>query len=98
MSHSCSAVLCSLHVNKVALFLQALSMVNAIQVRGYQQQQQPSQGRRNRVAASPAADMIDTSAQQQVAALGALVAMLLQLQVRHALTASAPSACMCMCA
>lgn len=60
--------------------LQALSMVNAVQVRGRPQQQQP-QGRRNRQAAGPAAELIDISAQQQVAALGALVAMLLQLQV-----------------
>lgn len=58
-------------------------MVNAIQVRGHQldnHQQQFTQSRRNRGATGPAAELIDTSAQQQVAALGALVAMLLQLQ------------------
>jgi hypothetical protein len=73
-------------------------MVNAIQVRGHHQQQQhqAAQGRRNRVAAGPAAELIDTSAQQQVAALGALVAMLLQLQVRRALTVSGASARACM--
>jgi hypothetical protein len=45
-------------------------------------------GRRSRgsaAAAGAAAGLIDTSAHQQVAALGALVALLLQLQVRHAL-------------
>lgn len=57
-------------------------MVNAVQVRGRpQQQQQQPQGRRNRQAAGPAAELIDMSAQQQVAALGALVAELMQLQV-----------------
>jgi hypothetical protein len=62
-------------------------MLNAIQVRGHhQQQQQAAQGRRNRMAAGPVAELIDPSAQQQVAALGALVAMLLQLQVKHSLT------------
>jgi hypothetical protein len=70
---------------------QALQMVSAIQVRGqhHHQQQQPMPGRRSRgsaAAAGAAAGLIDTSAHQQVAALGALVALLLQLQVRHAFT------------
>jgi hypothetical protein len=61
-------------------------MMKAIQVRGQpgqQQQQQATSGRRGwgPQAVGPAADLIDTSAQQQVAALGALVAALLQLQV-----------------
>ena len=63
--------------------LQALQLVNAIQVRGQhnQQQQQGAHSSRRGGPAGPAADLIDTSAQQQVAALGALVALLLQLQV-----------------
>lgn len=60
-------------------------MMRAIQIRGQpvQQQQQATSGRRGwgSQAAGPAAELIDTSAQQQVAALGALVAALLQLQV-----------------
>jgi hypothetical protein len=52
---------------------QALQMVGAVQLRG--QQHCPGHG-------GSAAQHIDTSAQQQVAALGALVAVLLQLQVR----------------
>lgn len=76
----------------LVLCVQALQMVNAIQVRSHQhhnnqpppqQQQQSVNGRRsNRGPAGPAADLLDTSAQQQIAALGALVALLLQLQVR----------------
>jgi hypothetical protein len=59
--------------------------MRAIQIRGQpaQQQQRAPSGRRGwgSQAAGPAAELIDTSAQQQVAALGALVAALLQLQV-----------------
>lgn len=72
-------------------------MVNAIQVRGTQhqpQQQQFTYGRRsNRGPAGPAADLMDTSAQQQVAALGALVALLLQLQVSGTAPGGTVSAC-----
>lgn len=62
-------------------------MVDAIQVRSQEVHQQqagmPSNRSNRKGPAGPAAGLIDTSAQQQVAALGALVAVLLQLQVRR---------------
>jgi hypothetical protein len=67
--------------------LQALQMVSAVQLRSRQGAMQEvhagQTGDGRRPAAGSVSAHIDTTAQQQVAALGALVAVLLQLQVRH---------------
>jgi hypothetical protein len=81
------------------LFLQALKMLAAVAVReqsssNHQQQRQQRQhhtaatsGRAGVSSSSSTApstaDLIDLAAQQQVAALGALVAVLLQVQVNR---------------